>query len=170
MSPSALDDRQNPTPSSPWPTGTGDRKADMVDGSFRCACAASGPLFSCEVAAAEHAGERQSLIPAAPVLGWSEGCWLVGARTARAQLRNSGRAANEPPVETDPLQPRAAPQNNRPTLNSASIPRTAKMPAAMLWTSCIDTFLAILSPRKTAGTLASIMPMVVPATTAIRSL
>ena len=48
-------------------------------------------------------------------------------------------------------------QNRRPTLNSVSTPNRAKMTAAMR------------SPSSTAGTFASIMPKVVPVTTANKS-
>ena len=63
-----------------------------------------------------------------------------------------------------------APRHSRlPTLNSVSKPSAAKMAAAIACTSVIDIFFAIVSPRKTAGTFASIMPNVVPVTTEIRS-
>lgn len=58
------------------------------------------------------------------------------------------------------------PQNSPPTFNSVSTPSTAKISAATPCTSVIGTLRARRSPRNTAGTLASIMPSVVPATTA----
>ena len=60
-------------------------------------------------------------------------------------------------------------QNSFPTFSSVSTPSTAKIAAAMPCTRRIGTFFATTSPSSTAGTLAIIMPSVVPATTATRS-
>ncbi|MFM2066200.1 MAG: hypothetical protein RLZZ584_1109 [Pseudomonadota bacterium] len=73
------------------------------------------------------------------------------------------RGPQDPPGTPSPGQ------NRWPMLNSVSTPSSAKMAAAMACTSFIDSLRAMASPRKTAGTLASIMPSVVPATTATRS-
>ncbi len=62
-----------------------------------------------------------------------------------------------------------ASQKNLPTLNSVRTPRMAKITAAIPCTSGIETFFAILSPRNTAGTFASIIPNVVPSTTCTMS-
>jgi len=53
-----------------------------------------------------------------------------------------------------------------PTPSRASTPSTAKITAAMRCTTRIGTRLVIASPKNTTGALASIMPSVVPATTA----
>lgn len=57
-------------------------------------------------------------------------------------------------------------QKSLPAFNSVSKPSTPNIAAAMPWTSFMGTMRDTLLPRRTAGTLASIMPSVVPAITA----
>ncbi len=105
-----------------------------------------------------RAGER---IPGPPARAPIE----AGTLECRSRAANGRSIAWLPASST-----RDGYQNNLPTFISVSTPSTAKIAAAMPCTSVIDTFFATTSPSSTAGTLAIIMPSVVPATTLTKSL